>query len=172
MAFRKMFLNDLLLYEELGGYCFGNFGRFYATKVDLRKLRPMILKRIEKRSRLYPVRSMVPVANEVLLARSVLIHGVSTLLNSLPLMACKWVLVFHYTYFMFHPKSAVYLFLLVFFFCYKFESILDWLIWAFLLVQSLLRRLGIAYDNVLDLGEVDKIYFLRLSFGFSKDPST
>jgi hypothetical protein len=89
MASRKMFWNDLLLYEKLGRYCFGNCGRFYATKVDLRKLRPMIVKRIEKRSQFYPVRAMIPVANDVLLARNVLIHGVSTLLNSFPLMACK-----------------------------------------------------------------------------------
>jgi len=89
MAFRNTFYNDLLLYQKLGRYCFGNCGRFYATKVDLKKLRPMILKRIEKRSQLYPVRAMIPVANEVLLARNILIHGVSTLINSFPLMACK-----------------------------------------------------------------------------------
>ncbi|WJX69101.1 hypothetical protein P8452_53393 [Trifolium repens] len=90
MALRKMFWNDLFLYENFGRYCFGNCGRFYATKVDLRKLRPMIVKRIEKRSQFYPVRAMIPVANDVLLARNVLIHGVSTLLNSFPLMACKF----------------------------------------------------------------------------------
>ncbi|AES67272.1 putative APO domain-containing protein [Medicago truncatula] len=90
MAFRNTFYNDLLLYQKLGQSCFGNRGRFYATKVDLRKLRPMILKRIERRSQLYPVRAMIPVANEVLLARNVLIHGVSTLINSFPLMACKF----------------------------------------------------------------------------------
>ncbi|CAI8592748.1 unnamed protein product [Vicia faba] len=68
-----MFWNYLLLYE----------------KVDLSKLQPMILKRNEKRSQLYPVRAMVPVANEVLLARNVLTHGVPTLFNSFILMACK-----------------------------------------------------------------------------------
>ncbi|KAK7261074.1 hypothetical protein RIF29_27378 [Crotalaria pallida] len=64
--------------------------RSYGTRVDLRKLRPMILDRIEKRAQSYPVRAMVPVAKEVLLARHALIHGVSSLLNSVPLMACKF----------------------------------------------------------------------------------
>ncbi|OIW04023.1 hypothetical protein TanjilG_30299 [Lupinus angustifolius] len=64
--------------------------RFYGTKVDLRKLRPMILDRIEKRAHAYPVRSMVPVAKEVLLARNAHINGVSTLLNYIPIMACKF----------------------------------------------------------------------------------
>ncbi|XP_057458708.1 APO protein 4, mitochondrial [Lotus japonicus] len=69
-----------------------SYRRCYATssKVDLKKLRPMILKRIEKRSQLYPIPSMIPVANEVLLSRNVLIHGVSTLLNHFPLMSCKF----------------------------------------------------------------------------------
>ncbi|KAH1218766.1 APO protein 4, mitochondrial [Glycine max] len=73
-----------------GVLCSGNPRRLYATKVDLKKLRPMILKRIEKRAHTYPVRGMVPVANEVLQVRNDLIHGVSTLLNFLPLMACKF----------------------------------------------------------------------------------
>ncbi|KAE9587885.1 hypothetical protein Lal_00002691 [Lupinus albus] len=64
--------------------------RFYGTKVDLRKLRPMILDRIDKRAHTYPVRSMVPVAQQVLLSRNALIHGVSTLLHSIPLMVCKF----------------------------------------------------------------------------------
>ncbi|KOM43988.1 hypothetical protein LR48_Vigan05g159300 [Vigna angularis] len=73
------------------GFVFScNPRRLYGTKVDLRKLRPMILKRIENRAQCYPVRRMIPVANEVLQARNVLIHGVSTLLNFLPLMACKF----------------------------------------------------------------------------------
>ncbi|KAJ1379527.1 APO protein 4, mitochondrial [Sesbania bispinosa] len=78
MALRKMLWHDILMPRRL-----------YATKVDPKKLRPMILKRIEKRSHAYPVRAMVPVANEVLLARNDLILGVSTLLNYFPLMACK-----------------------------------------------------------------------------------
>lgn len=73
-----------------GIVCGGCPRRLYGSKVDLRKLRPMILKRIEQRAAVYPVRAMVPVAKEVLHARNVLIHGVSTLLDFLPLMACKF----------------------------------------------------------------------------------
>ncbi|XP_061363107.1 APO protein 4, mitochondrial [Gastrolobium bilobum] len=88
MALRNMLWRDVL-FSEFGGL-FRYQCRLYATKVDLRKLRPMILKRIEKRADRFPVRDMVPVAKEVLLARNVLIHGVSTLLKSIPLMACKF----------------------------------------------------------------------------------
>ncbi|KAG4968698.1 hypothetical protein JHK87_034349 [Glycine soja] len=58
-----------------GVVCSRHPRRLYATKMDLRKPRPMILKRIEKRAQTYPVRGMVPVANEVLQARNDLIHG-------------------------------------------------------------------------------------------------
>ncbi|KAF7823125.1 APO protein 4, mitochondrial [Senna tora] len=64
--------------------------RPYTTKVDLKKFRPMILERIEKRANEYPVRAMVPVSVEVLKARNVLIQGVSTLIKSFPVMACKF----------------------------------------------------------------------------------
>ncbi|KAL2340222.1 hypothetical protein Fmac_008162 [Flemingia macrophylla] len=63
--------------------------RLYSTKMDLRKLRSMILKRIEKRAQLYPVRAIILVAKELLQARNIFIYSVSTLLNFLTLMACK-----------------------------------------------------------------------------------
>lgn len=49
----------------------------------------MILKRIKERAKDYPVRRMVPVAHDILNARALLIEGVSTLLNTIPIKACK-----------------------------------------------------------------------------------
>ncbi|XP_059651928.1 APO protein 4, mitochondrial [Cornus florida] len=60
------------------------------SKVDLKKLRPMILKRIEDRAKDYPVKAMVPVALDVLKARTLLIRGVSTLLKGFPIWACRF----------------------------------------------------------------------------------
>ncbi|XP_021755684.1 APO protein 4, mitochondrial-like [Chenopodium quinoa] len=66
--------------------------RWYAnnTKIDWNKLRPMIKQRIENRSRGYPIRSMIPIAEEILQARSDVIRGVSALLKVLPVLACKY----------------------------------------------------------------------------------
>ena len=66
---------------------FAMCARFYS--VDFKKLRPMILKRIENRAKEYPINSMIPVAQEVLWARSLLIQGVATLMNVFPVLACK-----------------------------------------------------------------------------------
>jgi hypothetical protein len=85
MALRKR------AWQNVTGDLFGCVmqARFYRSKVDLKKLRPMILKRIESRAKDYPVHSMVPVAQEVLRARADLFQGVSTLLKVFPVMACK-----------------------------------------------------------------------------------
>ncbi|GAB4859462.1 hypothetical protein Ancab_010930 [Ancistrocladus abbreviatus] len=64
--------------------------RWYSTKVDLKKLRPMILKRIENRAKDYPIKAMVPVARDVLRSRLVLFHGVSILIKFFPIVTCKF----------------------------------------------------------------------------------
>lgn len=63
--------------------------RFYRSKVDFKRLRPMILERIRNRAEDYPVKAMIPVAYEVLRARRLLIQGVSTLMQIYPVLACK-----------------------------------------------------------------------------------
>lgn len=67
-----------------------NSGSNFMSKENMRKLRPMILKRIEERSKDYPVKAMTPVAQEVLKSRNLLINGVSTLLHFIPVWACKY----------------------------------------------------------------------------------
>ncbi|KAK8569117.1 hypothetical protein V6N13_106989 [Hibiscus sabdariffa] len=64
--------------------------RLYSSKINLKKLRPMILKRIENRAKDYPVPGMSPVAEEVLKARELLFQGVFTLLKLFPIVACKF----------------------------------------------------------------------------------
>ncbi|KAL5794046.1 hypothetical protein ACOSP7_002640 [Xanthoceras sorbifolium] len=82
MALRKKLCFDVL------GEMIGR--RFYSSKLDLKKLRPMILKRIENRAKDYPVRDLVPLAEQVLQTRALLIQGVSTLIKVFPVQACKF----------------------------------------------------------------------------------
>ncbi|CAL9221792.1 unnamed protein product [Arabidopsis halleri] len=57
---------------------------------DLRKIRPMILRRIENRAKDYPVKEIVPVAEEILTARKNLISNVTALLKVFPVLTCKF----------------------------------------------------------------------------------
>ncbi|KAL0366123.1 UNVERIFIED_CONTAM: APO protein 4, mitochondrial [Sesamum radiatum] len=84
----KLWQSSSLILEDM----FGGI-RFYSTRskpeVDLKKLRPMILKRIEEQAKEYPVKGMLTVAREVLQARTALYDGVSTLSQRIPIWACK-----------------------------------------------------------------------------------
>ncbi|ERM99402.1 hypothetical protein AMTRI_Chr12g266920 [Amborella trichopoda] len=64
--------------------------RCYKSKAEWQKLRPMILERLRSRAKDYPVRNMVPVANDVLKARGEVVDGVSTLIKFIPVKACKF----------------------------------------------------------------------------------
>ncbi|KAJ8439638.1 hypothetical protein Cgig2_021650 [Carnegiea gigantea] len=57
---------------------------------DWNKLRPMIKRRIENRAKHYPVKAMIPVAKQVLQARSALINGAFALLKVVPVVTCKF----------------------------------------------------------------------------------
>ncbi|KAK9125091.1 hypothetical protein Scep_013937 [Stephania cephalantha] len=91
-----MWRGFMALQQKLGYHMLDNAAyyfsqsRHYSKKVDWKKLRPMIHKRIGKRARDYPVEAMVPVAYEVIKARALLIDGITTLLKSIPIKACKF----------------------------------------------------------------------------------
>ncbi|OVA08207.1 APO domain [Macleaya cordata] len=86
MALRQKFRHRI--WEVFNGYLMGS--RYYSSKVDWNKLRPMILKRIENRAKDYPLTSMKGVATEVIKSRALLSQGVSTLLKYVPIKACKF----------------------------------------------------------------------------------
>jgi hypothetical protein len=63
--------------------------RYYASTINWKELKPMILKRVRSRAKDYPIRRMVPVAEETLRARETLIQGVSALLQVVPVKSCE-----------------------------------------------------------------------------------
>ncbi|CAN6277006.1 unnamed protein product [Urochloa humidicola] len=67
-----------------------NQRRYSSGRVDWKQLRPMILKRIKSRSKEYPIKRMIPVAQEVVRAREIVTEGVSTLLRVVPVHSCKF----------------------------------------------------------------------------------
>ncbi|XP_057767137.1 APO protein 4, mitochondrial-like [Salvia miltiorrhiza] len=79
---------SLVLKEMLKGL------RNYSAKsnlgVELQKLRPLIMKRIEQRAKDLPVNPAIPVAREALRARNALYDGVSALITHIPVWACKY----------------------------------------------------------------------------------
>ncbi|CAK9133535.1 unnamed protein product [Ilex paraguariensis] len=78
-----------MMLEGLIGYFRAYRSNSNSKMVDLKQLRPMIQKRIENRAKDYPVIAIVPVAQDVLKARTLLYQGVSTLLQLFPLWACN-----------------------------------------------------------------------------------
>lgn len=61
-----------------------------SKKMDMKMLRSMLQKRIQRRANDFPIRALIPVAEEVLRSRKILFHGVSTLLKFFPVLACKF----------------------------------------------------------------------------------
>ncbi|KAM7275366.1 hypothetical protein ACFE04_017232 [Oxalis oulophora] len=76
------------LFEELCAHSMNHL-RFYSSRVNFKKIRPMIIQRIRDRAKDYPIESMIPVAEEVLKARALLIEGVEKLIKVVPFKACK-----------------------------------------------------------------------------------
>ncbi|KAF3336264.1 APO protein 4 [Carex littledalei] len=64
--------------------------RYYASKINWKELRPVILKRVRNSTNDYPIRRMVPVAEGVIRARHALIQGVSALLQVIPVKSCEF----------------------------------------------------------------------------------
>ncbi|KAM1818561.1 hypothetical protein ACFX11_000344 [Malus domestica] len=86
MALRKKLCES----SNFNGKIMYSFARYYSSKMDLRKLKAMIQKRIQNWAKGYPVPAMVPVAEEVLDSRRLVMQGVSTLLKMIPVLACKF----------------------------------------------------------------------------------
>ncbi|TQD89968.1 hypothetical protein C1H46_024452 [Malus baccata] len=59
------------------------------TRWTSRKLKPMIHNKIQNRAKDYPMLAMIPVAQEVMECRRLVMQGVSTLLKMVPVLACK-----------------------------------------------------------------------------------
>ncbi|KAJ0264672.1 APO protein 4 [Hirschfeldia incana] len=57
---------------------------------DLRRIRPMIQRRIENRAKDYPIQDIVPVAKDILQARQKLLTNVTVLLKAFPVLRCKF----------------------------------------------------------------------------------
>uniref|UniRef100_A0A0D9W9V8 APO domain-containing protein n=1 Tax=Leersia perrieri TaxID=77586 RepID=A0A0D9W9V8_9ORYZ len=75
--------------SELCGSVMSN-QRLYSSRIDWKELRPMILKRIKNRANDYPIKRMIPVAEEVVKAREIVTKGVSALMQVVPVHSCKF----------------------------------------------------------------------------------
>ncbi|KAM0958774.1 hypothetical protein ACFX15_023438 [Malus domestica] len=86
MALRKKLWES----SDFNGKFVYSFSRYYSSnKVDLRKLKPMIHNKIQNPAKDYPMLAMIPVAQEVMECRRLVMQGVSTLLKMVPVLACK-----------------------------------------------------------------------------------